>query len=192
MSDEVCEARRARTKMLSLILIAELAVAAHFITEALVSLGYVRGYAILVGIFLCPLLAALPVRGAGVLRGAATNGLFLLISFSAYASGSSWAVIGKEFTGFLTVFGFSIASGMAAGGLVERRRESRHRLGGGQPQCVRPPRVFPQVFYLSEPVPASYLAVECESGSDASATNRNGDCCQRPGIEKRHDFSSAG
>ena len=82
-------------------------------------------FLILLSFFVWPLVAAWPARTGRLLRGAATNALALLFFTAYFAYQRDWLVTSRDWLVILTVLAFGMVSGIAAGGLVERRAGKR-------------------------------------------------------------------
>lgn len=83
MRDELRRFYARHYETLSLIFIVEVAFVAAFFLEAVAhTQGLARPYIFLLSLFVCPLVVAWPARTARMLRGAATNALFVLFLFA--------------------------------------------------------------------------------------------------------------
>jgi putative membrane protein (TIGR04086 family) len=141
---------------LSLLFIAEVAFVAFFLEEV-TSPGITSPFIFLLSLFVCPLVVAWPARNARLLRGTATNALFVLFLFAYSVYLRGWPVNQYLIREFLTVFAFGMVSGMAAGGRVERWRNKRAGLNPPRPlPLLTAPVSSPTDDYFSSASVSSY------------------------------------
>jgi hypothetical protein len=138
---------------LSWLFVVEVAFVAAFFYETLAPIGLGRPFLLLLNIFVCPLVVAWPARNARLLRGAVINALFVLFLYAYLVYLRGWPVSQYILREFLTVLAFGMVSGMAAGGLVERRRGKWASLNPARPLPLIPAPIslLTDDYFSSEP-----------------------------------------
>ena len=134
---------------LSRLFVVQVAIVAACFFVAMDGPGPVTPFFFLLSLFVWPLVAAWPARTGRLLRGAATNALLVLFIYADSVFWWGWPVSQHILKEFFTVLAFGMVSGMAAGGLVERRRSSLRAVGDGQPRSTQlPPPSVTACFYF--------------------------------------------
>jgi hypothetical protein len=117
------------------------------------------GWFIFLSFFIWPLMAAWPARRGRMLRGAVTNALAIILTvmYFIYFEGG---IITADWLRLLTILAFGIMSGMAAGGLVERRRSRLRAVSEGLPLSVQLPPLSITAFSSFGPAASDFGASE--------------------------------
>ena len=128
------------------------------------------GWLIFLSFFVWPLIAAWPARRGWMLRGVVTNGLAILFTI-AYIAYFKVGVV-ADWLLLSTILAFGMVSGMAAGGLVERRRSRLRAVSKGRSPSTHLP--LPSVTALSyfEPAASDFRELACPAISPANPARR--------------------
>ena len=134
---------------LSRLFVVQVAIVAACFLVAMDGPGPVTPFLFLLSLFVWPLVAAWPARTGRLLRGAVTNALLVLFIYADSVFWWGWPISQYILKEFFTVLAFGMVSGMAAGGLVERRRSRQRALSAGQPRSTQlpPPSVTAYSYF---------------------------------------------